>query len=166
MDPASDRSSAVARAIIAATLVVALAPSFIGRAQDASPEAAPVDAASVAADQQLSRRERRRAAEAAAAAEAAQAQGVAELAPTTVAAVAPGEAESAVAAEDELVCKKYKLTGTKIAKRVCGTQAQWDARNRRTSEAAQDAVREVGEQSAFPAAPTVPTAPTGVGLSL
>jgi len=163
MDRASDRSSALARAIIAAILVVALAPSFVGQAQDERPEAAPADVATVAADQPQSRRERRRAAEAAA--QAGQAQDAPELAPTTVAAVAPGEAESAVAAEDELVCKKIQVTGSKIGKRVCGTQAQWDARNNRTSEEAQDAVREIGRQSSFPAAPEVPVA-TGVGLGL
>ena len=157
MDRASARSRCLARAIIAATCLFALAPVLQGRAQDANPEAAPADAAGATADQPRSRRARRRAAEAAAAPEA-----------QAVAATADGASAepAAVAVEEELVCKKIQLTGTKIAKRVCGTQAQWDARNRRTSEEAQDAVREVGQRSQFPAAPEVMPAATGIGLGL
>jgi hypothetical protein len=138
------------RSIIAAFFVFALGPVFETRAQDAIPGAsAPAAGAATSAQQPQSRRERRRAAEAAQAADAG--------------AAAAARAE---APEEELVCKKIERPGSKIATRVCGTQAEWDARNRRTSEEAQDAVRSVGERSQFPAEPTVPTAPAGVGLSL
>lgn len=149
----SERSHGWLRAI-AASFVLMLAPSFESRAQDAIPDAAAADAASAVAEQPLSRRERRRAAE------AAEAQAAAVAAPSAAAEPA------AEAADEELVCNKIEVTGSKIGKRVCGTQAQWDARNRRTSEDAQDAVRSVGERSQFPGAPTVPTQATGVGLSL
>lgn len=157
MDRALERSCTFARAVVAAIFVFALAPAFETSAQDSIPEAAPADAAATSAQQPRSRRERRRAAEAA---EAAEAQAAAAAAPSAAADAA------AQAPEEELVCKKIEVTGSKIGKRVCGTQAQWDARNRRTTDEAQDAVRSVGERSQFPAAPTVPTAATGVGLSL
>jgi hypothetical protein len=154
MNRALERSRSFARAIIATTFVFALAPPLEATAQDAAPKAAPADAATTSAQQPQSRRERRRAAE------VTQAQAVGAAAPTAAADPA------AAAPADELVCKKIEVTGSKIGKRVCGTQAQWDARNRRTSGEAQDAVRSVGERSQFPAEPTVPTAATGVGLSL
>jgi len=154
MDRALERSRSFVRATVVAIFVFALAPAFETGAQDAVPEAAPADAAGTRAQPPQSRRERRRAAE------AAEAQGAAAAAPSAA-------ADSATEApEEELVCKRIERSGSKIGTRVCGTQAEWDARNRRTSEEAQDAVRSVGERSQFPAAPTVPTAPTGVGLSL
>lgn len=153
MARSSERPRGFARALIAATLVLALARSFESPAQDATAEAASAEAATAFAKEPQGRRERRRAAEAAETQAAAAAASSAANDP----AEAPGE---------ELVCKKIEVTGSKIGKRVCGTQAQWDARNRRTSGETQDAVRSVGERSQFPAEPTVPTAPTGVGLSL
>jgi hypothetical protein len=150
MERASNRFSGLAGALVAASFGLTLAPSPEAWAQ----EAAPSDAATAAAEQPQSRRERRRAAEAAAAAEkSAQAQPAAEPGVSAL-------AETVVAAEEEeeLVCKMYKQSGTKIGRRVCGTQAEWDAWADRTAAEAKDVVREIGDRSKFPAAPQVPAA--------
>jgi hypothetical protein len=156
MKPAFDPLRGLARAVIAAAFALTLAPSLEAWAQDADEEATPAAAATVAAEQPQSRRERRRAAQ------AAEAEAKAQT-PQTQSAAQPAVgslAETVINAdeEEELVCKMYKQTGTKIGKRVCGTQAEWDAWADATAAGAKDVIQEISDRSKFPAAPTVPTA--------
>jgi hypothetical protein len=156
MKPDLDPLRGLAPALIAATFALMLAPSLDAWAQDAEQEAIPAAAPTPAAEQPQSRRERRRAEQAAAEAEAK-----AQTAQTQAAAAAPGAlAQTVIEAdeEEELVCKMYKQTGTKIGKRVCGTQAEWDAWADARAAQAKDVVQEISDRSKFPAAPTVPTA--------
>ena len=156
MPPSSIRSRNLAQALIAAALGLGLGHSPAGLAQDAQDQqeadAASGTSTATAADQPRSRRERRRSAESAVESQDPQAQGAA--APATAAAAAP----AVETVEDKLVCKTIKQAGTKIGKRVCGTPEQWAARGRRTSDEAQDAIQEIRDRSAFPAAPEVPVA--------
>jgi hypothetical protein len=146
MHPPSAGSRHLARALIAATFALALAPVALG--QDAQDAAA---ASAAAAEDRPSRRERRRAAEAAAEAQNREAQ---------TATGTPAE-PTVETVEEKLVCKTIKQTGTKIGQRVCGTPEQWAARSRRTAEDAQDVIQDIRDGGAFPAPPTVPA---GAGL--
>ncbi|GAA6153931.1 hypothetical protein [Pseudoteredinibacter isoporae] len=66
-------------------------------------------------------------------------------------AVSPVQAadEKAEAAEkaNKKICKKYRPTGTRIAKKTCMTQAAWDELKRRAQEAARNSQRLSGQQS-------------------
>jgi hypothetical protein len=153
MHRASDRLRNLARAFIAATFVLAFGPAANGLAQDSQQPADTASSTATTADQPRRNRQRRRAEDEAPASDA-QTQDAA--APATDAA-APG-VEVIEVVEERLVCKSEKLAGTKIARRTCGTPEQWEARSRQTSRAAQDAVQEIRNRSAFPAPPTVPVA--------
>jgi hypothetical protein len=48
-----------------------------------------------------------------------------------------------------MVCKNIKLTGTKISKRICGTPEQWAAQEKRTTDDAQEAMRQVRDRSSI-----------------
>jgi hypothetical protein len=75
--------------------------------------------------EQLSRRERRRNAEAAAAA----------------------AADSAATAEPKMVCKNIKPIGSRVERRICGTEEQWAAANQSTSSDAQESMRQIRDRS-------------------
>jgi hypothetical protein len=49
----------------------------------------------------------------------------------------------------KIVCKNIKVIGTKIARRVCGTPEQWAAQQRKTTDGAQEAMRQVRERSSI-----------------
>ena len=157
MHTTSDGLRNLARALIAATFVLAFGPSASGLAQDSEQDADAASSTATTAEQPRRTRQRRRAEDEAAA--SAEAQSQATAAPATGAA-APGVEviEVVEVVEERLVCKSEKLAGTKISRRTCGTPEQWAARARRTTEAAQDAVQEIRDRSAFPAPPEVPLA--------
>jgi hypothetical protein len=100
--------------------------------------------ASAAAEQgtapaeQPSRRERRRSAEAAAAAAAAT---------PTAAPTAASATDSAQAAEPKIICKNIKPIGSRVERRICGTEEQWAASSQSTSADAQEGMRQVRDRS-------------------
>ena len=57
--------------------------------------------------------------------------------------------ESAEAAKksSKKICKKYRPTGTRIAKKTCMTQRGWDELKRRAQEAARTSQRLSGQQN-------------------
>lgn len=57
--------------------------------------------------------------------------------------------EKAEAAEkaNKKICKKYRPTGTRIAKKTCMTQRNWDELKRRAQEAARTSQRLSGQQN-------------------
>jgi len=89
--------------------------------------------------EQLSRRERRRNAEAAAAAAAAATPAAAPTAATA--------ANSAQAAEPKMICKNIKPIGSRVERRICGTEEQWAASSQSTSADAQEGMRQVRDRS-------------------
>jgi hypothetical protein len=107
-------------------------------AQDSSAaaNASPAAEQGTAPAEQLSRRERRRNAEAAAAAAAA--------APAVATAAA---ADSAAAAEPKMVCKSVKPIGSRVERRICGTEEQWAASSQSTSADAQESMRQIRDRS-------------------
>ena len=143
MNRDSRRSRRLVHALLAGAFALLLWPSA-GAQDDGAPapgttSAAPADAAP------QSRRDRRRAAKA----EAATAQ---EPTQTSVVAAAEPAAEvdaAEAADESDIVCKNIKPLGTRMAKRVCGTAAQWAALEKKTTDAASDDLRQVGGQSAI-----------------
>jgi hypothetical protein len=58
-------------------------------------------------------------------------------------------AQPAETVEATMVCKNIKLTGTKISKRICGTPEQWAAQEKRTTDDAQEAMRQVRDRSSI-----------------
>ncbi len=56
------------------------------------------------------------------------------------------KAEAAEKAEKK-ICKKYRPTGTRIAKKTCMTQRNWDELKRRAQEAARTSQRLSGQQN-------------------
>ena len=55
------------------------------------------------------------------------------------------KAEAAEKAEKK-ICKKYRPTGTRISKKTCMTQRNWDELKRRAQEAARTSQRLSGHQ--------------------
>lgn len=133
-------SRRLVRALLAGAFAWLLWPSAGALAQeDEAPAAATSTAPAEAAPQ--SRRDRRRAAKADTAASKTQ---------TVAAAAQPAGEEDGVEAvvESEIVCKNIKPLGTRMARRVCGTPAQWAALEKKTTDAAEDDMRQVGGQGA------------------
>ena len=60
---------------------------------------------------------------------------------TAVEVVAPNEARQAVAKDDSTkkVCRREVITGSRFAKQICMTQAEWDGMQAATKEALRDA---------------------------
>ena len=145
MNRDSRRSRRLARALLAGTFAWFLWPSAGALAQeDGRPEVAAATAAP-ADSAPRSRRDRRRAAKV----DNAIAQ---ERTETSVAAAAaePAADVDAAEADDEsdIVCKNIKPLGTRMAKRVCGTPAQWAALEKKTTDSASDDMRQVRGQGA------------------
>jgi hypothetical protein len=84
--------------------------------------------------EQPSRRDRRRNAETAAAAAAA----TPAAAPT---------ADGAATAEPKVICKNIKPIGSRVARRICGTEEQWAASGESTRADAQEGMRQVRDRS-------------------
>jgi hypothetical protein len=136
MNRDSRRSRRLAHALLAGTFAGFLCPSTGALAQDEVRPAVGTASAAAADSAAQPRRDRRRAAKA----DNANALGRTE---TSVAAAATVDA-----AEADIVCKNIKPLGTRMAKRVCGTPAQWAALEKKTTDAASDVMRQVRGQSA------------------
>ena len=54
-------------------------------------------------------------------------------------------AETTGAGRQKMICKKITPTGSRLGKRVCGTQEQWDA----ASKASEEALRAITHKSAM-----------------
>jgi hypothetical protein len=91
-------------------------------------------------------RERRRNAQSAT--DAAEATAAAAPATPETAAAALGE-PPAETVEARIVCKNYKPTGSRMARRVCGTPEQWAAVGEATSDSAEENMRQIRERSAI-----------------
>jgi hypothetical protein len=63
---------------------------------------------------------------------------------TTALAIEPDESS-----ETKIVCKNIKVLGTKISRRTCGTPEQWAAQARKTTDDAQETMRQVRDRSAI-----------------
>jgi hypothetical protein len=156
----------VTRALLTGVFVVTLGAGTAALAQDATPlddaaVASGTDAAT-AADQPRRGRERRRAVEGA---DETRAQ-VAAAAPATLPtfnAATTSVAQPTETNEATLVCKNRKVTGTKISRRICGTPEQWAAQQSKTTDAAQEAMRQVRERSSIVVTQPSQSAPTGLG---
>jgi hypothetical protein len=124
---------------ILCTTSVALVFGAAARAQESGAAAdAPASAEQGAQPaEQPSRRQRRRNAEAAAAAAATPA-----VAPTAATAT-----DSAQAAEPKMICKNIKPIGSRVERRICGTEEQWAASSQSTSADAQESMRQVRDRS-------------------
>jgi hypothetical protein len=156
----------VARALLTSVFVVTLGAGAPALAQDATPlddaaVASGTDAAA-AADQPRRGRERRRAAEAADETRPPEPAAAPATLPTYNAATA-SVAQAAETIEAKMVCKNRKITGTKISRRICGTPEQWAAQQQRTTDDAQEAMRQVRERSSIVVTQPSQQAPTGLG---
>jgi hypothetical protein len=157
-----DRDSGVAR--ITCTLLTGAALLFGAGtavyAQRATPaDDAAVTSATTPADQPRRARERRRAAEPA---EVTRSEPAAAALPPTDAAAATLAAQTAETVEARIVCKNVKLTGTKISRRICGTPEQWAAQSEKTTDDAQEALRQVRDRSSIVVSqPDNPLGPPG-----
>jgi hypothetical protein len=59
----------------------------------------------------------------------------------------------------EIICRTEQVLGTKIKRRVCATAAAWAEAQRKTSNTAEESMRQVRERSTIsPAAAAPPTA--------
>ena len=154
----------VAQALLTSVFVVTLGAGAAALAQDATPRddavASGTDAAT-AAEQPRRGRERRRATEAADETRAQVAAGTPATLPTFNAATA--SVAQAETVEATLVCKNRKVTGTKISRRICGTPEQWAAQEKKTSDDAQEAMRQVRERTSIVVTQPGQQAPTGQG---
>ena len=61
--------------------------------------------------------------------------------------------------EARIVCKSYKPTGSRMARRVCGTPEQWAAIGEATSENAEESMRQIRERSSDRIADRQPAEP-------
>jgi hypothetical protein len=137
------RDWGLARALVTGMLFAACASGpALGQtaAADELPAARGADAP--AAEQPRRNRERRR---------AAPVRDVTAATPAPAAPAAPATAAPPVSEGPEatIVCKNIKLTGTKISRRICGTEAQWAAQENRTTDDAQEAMRQVRDRSSI-----------------
>lgn len=122
---------AFARASLPAYLALLVAST--AAAQAPSPGASTATPAA-AAEQPRKKRDRRRAAEAAEAAAPA----------ASVAAV-----RQAANSEDEIICKDIKPLGSRIPRRICGTEAQWGGSSEQTAAHAQEQLRQIRDRAAL-----------------
>lgn len=116
--------------VLAAGLALALGAPTGAFAQSSSTanQARAAEPAATAAEQPR-RRDRRRDGETAAAA------------PTAAA------ADTAASNEPKLICKNIKPIGSRVARRICGTEEQWAADNARTSADAAEGMRQIRDRS-------------------
>jgi hypothetical protein len=153
-------AGAAAQAMLTGALALSLGTATATLAQDATPpdDAAVTPAAEAAATAEPRRsRERRRAAQVPEEPRASHAAAVA-VTETTAAALAPDPDETV---ETRIVCKNIKVLGTKISRRVCGTPEQWAAQARKTTNDAQETMRQVRDRSSI--AIPQPESPLGAG---
>ena len=128
------------------------APSVMQAAQpEAEAAATPAPAAesdeAPAAESPRRARERRRNEEAAQDTAGTQAAAAAAPATPDTGAAATLAEQPAETVEARLVCKSYKRTGTRMARRVCGTPEQWAALDEATTDNAQEGMRQIRDRS-------------------
>jgi hypothetical protein len=149
MNRYSGFAGAVARAMWAAALGVSLGITAAAVGQDATPKD---DATATRATEPATRdepprraRDRRRSAEVSDETQAPEAPtAVTTGADAAALAIQPDET-----VETKIVCKNIKVLGTKISRRTCGTPEQWAARARKTTDDAQETMRQVRDRSAI-----------------
>jgi hypothetical protein len=134
MNRPSSLPSVVARALFAAVAALTLGTAVNISAQSAATSADEAAATSAPSDQPRRGRDRRRNAEQRPAADA------------RPAATSAASADTDDSAEGTVVCKNIKLTGTKVARRICGTPEQWAAMQKRTSDAAEETMRQARDR--------------------
>jgi hypothetical protein len=174
MSRVSDRSCSRVRALVAATLALALGVATAGIAAAAQPDASAADpatteriadgsnAAQPAAESRRRARDGRRNAEATV--DAASAPRDSGSAPP-VAAEVSAETTAAATGDEELVCRNMAITGTNVKRRVCGTKEQWAAQRNSRSAAAQEGLRQVRDQTTvLTSPPAFPETSPGSGL--
>ena len=134
-----------ARALLTCAFALTLGAAGAALGQDTLPAAnAPVaTGAEAVADQPRRARDRRRSQDVAPATRAPEPAALAATDGSTAALAAP-QAETI---EARIVCKNVKLTGTKISRRICGTPEQWAAQQQKTTDDAQEAMRQVRDRS-------------------
>jgi hypothetical protein len=188
MSRVSDRSCSRVRALVAATLALALGVATAGIAAAAQPDASAADpatteriadgsnAAQPAAESRRRARDGRRNADAtvdAAGAAAARTRDATSDASASrdsgsappVAAEVSAETTAAATGDEELVCRNMAITGTNVKRRVCGTKEQWAAQRNSRSAAAQEGLRQVRDQTTvLTSPPAFPETSPGSGL--
>lgn len=123
-----------AGSLLAAWLVLALGVASSASAQSRSTESAARSAEpSAAPAEQPRRRDRRRNDDAAA--------------PAAAPATDASASATAAANEPKLICKNIKPIGSRVARRICGTEEQWAADNARTSADADESMRQMRGRS-------------------
>jgi hypothetical protein len=140
-----NRNGVLARTLITAGLAFALGTSAAACAQESDSAAdapAAADQSAAPSDEPRRRRDRRRDAESAAAAPAAPT--VTELPQTTV---------LAETVETKITCRNIKPPGSRVARRICGTEQQWAAANQRSSEDAEEGLRQFRNRSGVTGTP-------------
>jgi hypothetical protein len=146
------RHSRPVRATARASLTLCLALLVGSTAAAQAPEsaartAAEPAAAAAPAEQPRRKRDRRRQGDAAPTA----------AAPASVAATGQGN-------EGEIICKDIKPIGSRIPRRVCGTEAQWGGSSEETAAHAQEQMRQIRDRSTLtgpsPSGPASVSAPT------
>jgi hypothetical protein len=149
MNRDSGFAGAVARAMLAGALGLSLVITASALAQDATSKddatvTRAIESASPAEPPRRAR-DRRRSAAVPDETQAPEATAVATTdTETTALAIEPDESS-----ETKIVCKNIKVLGTKISRRTCGTPEQWAAQARKTTDDAQETMRQVRDRSAI-----------------
>jgi hypothetical protein len=161
-----NRDSGVARtatrALLTGALVLALGASAAALAQAPAPadDTRVTSATGAAPEADQPRRARHRRRPARPVGDTCTPAGAATL-PTYTATTT--SAQLAETVEATMVCKNIKVTGTKISRRLCGTPEQWASQERKTTDDAQEAMRQVRERSSIVVTQPGQQAPTGLG---
>ena len=132
--------SGLAHALLAGSLFVTFGTGA-ALAQTATPAEGAAAGTAAPPEQPRRARERRRSAE--------RAEAATPAAQVTDAAPAALPTHTADVIDERIVCKNVKLTGTNISRRICGTPEQWAAQNKKTTDDAQEAMRQVRERSSI-----------------
>lgn len=147
-----NRESGLSQALFAAVVAITLGTAANVSAQSNNTAADDAAATSSAAEQPRRERNRRRNADTADERTAAEAATAADAAP---AATPAAIADTDETVEETIVCKNIKLTGSKVARRICGTPEQWAAMGKRTNDAAEETMRQARDrQSTITQQPT------------
>jgi hypothetical protein len=140
---------AAARASLPVCLALLVGSVAVAQAPEPADRTA-AEPAAAAAEQPRRKRDRRR-------------QG--EAAPTARAAAAPASvAPTGNGTEAEIICKDIKPIGSRIPRRICGTEAQWGGSSEETAAHAQEQMRQIRDRSTLtgpaPSGPSSISAPT------
>jgi hypothetical protein len=68
---------------------------------------------------------------------------------------------TAVTDQPDVICKNLRITGSTIKKRVCGTPEQWEEARKKKSDAAQEGMRQMRDQSTVVSRPADYPQPPG-----